>query len=136
MIEFKYEKLIRSDKRVSELSNLETFTAEISKEKIPDKENYFLYSATINGVLVGFSVVEIEADKCHSRYTYVAEQLRKKGIATLLLKKRIETEKANGIKEIYCAIHRGNTESINLYKKLGFEFSNICGGFEARLKLD
>jgi ribosomal-protein-alanine N-acetyltransferase len=74
-----------------------------------------------NGSVFGFCIVRCAADEAELYQIAVREEMRRCGIADLLMYEAKEYCQRNDIKSIYLEVRKSNDPAIRLYKKHGFK---------------
>ena len=112
---------------------LEKFlSADALVEQINSGYEYFLMS--YDYTFAGFAAVKEENGELFLSKLYVDKDFRKKGIGSYMFQKFIEICKLRELKKIWLTCNRNNTNSLEVYKKLGFtivreEVADIGNGF-------
>lgn len=89
-----------------------------------DNENAFFLTAKIFGEVCGYIGTSIILDECYIANVAVKKEHRRKGIASLLISKAIETAKEKDCSFISLEVRKSNAPAIALYEKFGF---SVCG---------
>lgn len=112
---------------------LEKFlSAEALVEQINSGYEYFLFS--YDYTFAGFAAIKEEGGKLFLSKLYVDKEFRRKGIASYMFQKFIEICKMRELNKIWLTCNRNNTNSLEVYKHLGFtvareEATDIGEGF-------
>ena len=87
---------------------------------IDESGNTFLVAEEAPGNLIGYCVSSIEGRLAHLISIAVLTKVRRKGVATALLRNLIEYLGGQGVDELWLEVKEGNREAIRLYGKFGF----------------
>ncbi len=89
------------------------------------EEGYEYYQIRVNGALAGYTGVHQETDKNRLFLSklYVEQSFRGRHLATKALQFLIQLCKDRGLKEIYLTCNKHNTNTLKIYKHLGFEYT-------------
>lgn len=82
--------------------------------------NSILKVAEINGEVVGYIVLRKILDEAELLSIAVKPEMRKKGIATELIRSVLD-ELKNSVKTCFLEVRVSNNEAINFYEKIGFK---------------
>ena len=101
-------------------------------EQINSGYEYFLMS--YDYTFAGFAAIKEENGELFLSKLYVDKDFRQKGIGSYMFQKFIEICKLRELKKIWLTCNRNNTNSLEVYKKLGFtivreEVADIGNGF-------
>jgi len=101
-------------------------------EQINSGYEYFLLS--YDYTFAGFAGIHEEKDALFLSKLYVHEEFRGKGIGSYMFQKIVEICKLRGLKKIWLTCNRHNTNTLEIYKHLGFktvreEAADIGNGF-------
>lgn len=88
-------------------------------EQINSGYEYFLLSYEYT--FAGFAGVHEEADRLFLSKLYVHQDFRGLGIASHMFKKLVELCEMRGLHKIWLTCNRHNTNTLEIYKHLGFE---------------
>ena len=93
-------------------------------ESIEMNEPFFYIFALVEKRVVGLAVFRIINDmECLYGSLRVMEDMRRKGIAQKIIEAGIKDLRTKSIKKLTAYINKNNTASLNLHKKLLFQFS-------------
>ncbi len=89
------------------------------------EEGYEYYQIRADGVLAGYTGVrpEPETKRLFLSKLYVHQDFRGRGIATCALQFLIRLCKDRGLEEIYLTCNKHNTNTLKIYKHLGFTYT-------------
>lgn len=73
------------------------------------------------GGLVGFAVTWSTGEVADLQRVVVAEQARRRGVATTLLRALLQTERADGVRRVLLEVSERNVEALACYRALGFD---------------
>ena len=101
-------------------------------EQINSGYEYFLFS--YDYTFAGFAGIKEEDGKLFLSKLYVDKEFRGKGIASYMFQKFVEICKMRELNQIWLTCNRNNTNSLEVYKHLGFtvareEVTDIGEGF-------
>ncbi len=115
-----YSKILSKEQIDYMLENFQSQKAIDSQ--IKDGYNYFVMKA--DGETLGYTGVVFQESKMFLSKLYIKKEARNKGVGrnTLEFLKNLCREK--GYNKIYLTVNKYNTDSINAYKKMGFEIIN------------
>lgn len=91
-------------------------------------DNGSLFEAYIDGKLVALVAMYANDNvtkKAYITYVYCKKEYRKLGIANQLIKNAFEKLKENNFKSVSLEVTTDNIPAVNLYKKFGFEITNL-----------
>lgn len=74
-----------------------------------------------NNTILGFTEYLLEDNRVFLSKLYVSKEYRNKGIGKLMLEDCIKYAKENNKDSIYLTVNKGNTNSIEIYKHIGFK---------------
>lgn len=77
--------------------------------------------AVNNNTILGFTEYLLEDNRVFLSKLYVSKEYRNKGIGKLMLEDCIKYAKENNKNSIYLTVNKGNTNSIEIYKHIGFK---------------
>lgn len=112
---------------------LEKFlSADALVEQINSGYEYFLMS--YDYTFAGFAAIKEENGELFLSKLYVDKDFRQKGIGSYMFQKFIEICKLRELTKLWLTCNRNNTNSLEVYKKLGFtivreEVADIGNGF-------
>lgn len=81
------------------------------------------------GKLLGYCVCSIKGKSAHLISVAVNSNFRRKGVATALLRRAIESLKASGVDEFWLEVKKNNLEAIGLYLKFGFKNTGVLKAY-------
>ena len=84
---------------------------------------------TEEGVLAGYAFVSRYVDAWHVMNVAVADDFRRRGIATTLLERLFEVTAGDARRGYTLEVRVSNTDAIRLYERLGFEQRGIRRGY-------
>lgn len=95
----------------------------LSKHAIKELINKGAVFKTINenNEILGFIEYILEENKLFLSKLYVSEEYRNQGIGKIMLEDCINYAKKNNREIIYLTVNKGNTNSIEIYKHIGFK---------------
>lgn len=87
---------------------------------IHDNPGTFLVAVDESGRIMGYCIVSMDGTFAHLISIAVVQNNRRKGIATVLLKKQLAYLEEHDVQELWLEVSAKNKEAIALYLKLGF----------------
>ncbi len=101
-------------------------------DQIAQGYHYFLFE--IAGEYVGFTGIHPEEGKLFLSKLYLKKECRKRGFAREAFRFLVQYCKDNGLSAIWLTVNRHNTDTIEVYRHLGFvttreQKADIGGGF-------
>jgi ribosomal-protein-alanine N-acetyltransferase len=81
------------------------------------------------GELVGYGGIRVFLDEAHLMTLAVREDLRRRGLGTLLLAQLIREAARGGARFMTLEVRRSNLPAISLYRKFGFRVAGIRRGY-------
>lgn len=95
----------------------------LSKEAITKLiSNSAIFKLVVNNnTILGFTEYLLEDNRVFLSKLYVSKEYRNKGIGKLMLEDCIKYAKENNKDSIYLTVNKGNTNSIEIYKHIGFK---------------
>jgi ribosomal-protein-alanine N-acetyltransferase len=91
------------------------------KRLLQDFPESFFVATDESGELVGYCVCTLGGKTAHLISIAVCRNLRRRGIALVLLQRAIEYLAAQAVDELWLEVSLRNLEAVTLYAKLGFE---------------
>lgn len=100
---------------------------EAGKEEIIDFMNsrFPVFAAEDHGTLVGYIVCRIDEPCLWVEHIFVQENLRRKGVASMLLKKAEEIAASKGEDTVYNFVHPNNEGMIQFLRSKGYTVLNM-----------
>lgn len=94
-----------------------------STEKIQEEisNGYSWELVFYNSLPVGFMCLKFESEKVHLSKIYLHSDVRGKGLGKELIQHAIELAQEKNYFAIYLNVNKYNTDSIEFYKRLGFQ---------------
>ncbi len=89
-----------------------------------DNDYYENLVITIDGMVVGYISITIIYEECNLVKIIIDEKHRKRGYATLLIKKIMSDALCNNASKVYLEVRSDNIPAKNLYEKIGFKKTN------------
>ena len=83
----------------------------------------------INGQLIALSLAAIVIDEFSLLNIVIAPLYRQQGIGHWLLSNQLNAAKQAGCKNFFLEVRPGNTNAVNLYRKLGFQLEGVRTGY-------
>jgi len=81
------------------------------------------------GTLLGYCVCSIKGKSAHLISVAVNSNVRRKGVATALLRRAIESLTASGVDEFWLEVKKNNLEAIGLYLRFGFKNAGVLKAY-------
>ena len=129
MANFKFRRAVNED--LLEISRIEEGTFPnpyphfLMERLIQDFPETFLVASDQSGGIAGYCVSSVEGTSAHLISIAVVKNLRRKGIATELLKNQLVLLEGHGVQELWLEVSTKNREAIDLYLKLGFSKTGV-----------
>ncbi len=86
-----------------------------------NKDYAYYYVAKQENIILGFIGIWVVVDECHIVNLAVKKAFQKQGIASILLKKVLETIKKYNLSLITLEVRESNLAAQRLYEKFGFK---------------
>lgn len=100
---------------------VEKFQSEHAIKSQIEKENYVYYFIKYNGENAGYFGISFKKDYLFLSKFYIKNEFRHKGLGTKTFEKIKDIAKQNNYKSIQLTVNKYNLNTINAYKKWGFE---------------
>jgi ribosomal-protein-alanine N-acetyltransferase len=89
----------------------------------------FFVATNDEGKLLGYCVCSPKGKSAHLISVAVNSNFRRKGVATSLLRRAIESLTASGADEFWLEVKKNNLEAIGLYLKFGFRNTGVLKAY-------
>jgi ribosomal-protein-alanine N-acetyltransferase len=106
---------------IEDISFSVPYPRSLLEELLQECSQSFFVATNDAGKILGYCVCSISGISAHLISIAVDDSLRRKGVATKLLRRAIESLNASGIDEFWLEVKMSNLEAIGLYLKFGFK---------------
>jgi RimJ/RimL family protein N-acetyltransferase len=87
-------------------------------------DRHAVLAGTLDGAVVGFFIVEREAERAYWHLTAIAPEWQGKGIGLSLWRTMLIRHRAEGVRLVETTVSGHNPAVMNLYARLGFSFAD------------
>lgn len=100
-----------------------------SYEELYVLDSVDIWVARIGDELVGYMLLQYQADEMEVHTFAVKPERRREGIGTKLMDHAMDEARGRGVKYIYLQVRPSNEAAANLYRRFGFQVAGIRHGY-------
>ena len=114
---------------IEDRSFVTPYPPSLLKQLLQEYSQSFFVATNDAGKILGYCVCSIKDKSAHLISLAVNSKFRRKGVATALLRRAVESLGANGIDQFWLEVKVNNLEAIGLYLKFGFRNAGVLKAY-------